>query len=551
MRRDNYPLNGAKRFETLPQCLEYMKTNYDGQTALTFFDEDGEAEEWTFGQFASDVDACMEGLCASGLTGTHMALISENCYEWVVAFFAVVCSGGTAVPIDVEQTAEEIQKAVRHADCGAMIISETYELILNAQKIPESRFVIRRDGGTDSFDALLSLGRTGEYSQETERLAGAVQDSDQALIVYTSGTTNTAKPVVLTHGNLMYNAWGALAMVDVGTKVFTPLPFYHTYALTCGMLGCLAQGIHFSSNGFLKTMMRDIRRFEPETLISVPMITDNLLKAITMEERKAGVRDAVKTVQEKAMRRKKWHMKVKSQRNQYVDKIVGKKLRLIISGGAHLNDRSAEELEVYGIQVLQGYGITECGPLISANRNGLNKIKSVGLVLPETEIKFAGGEILVKGPSVFSQYYKAEGLTKEALVNGWFHTGDIGYMDKKGFLYICGRKKNLIVFSNGKKVVPEELERYLSALPLIKEVMVYGASSGQTADEVTLSAMVYPDPDATREMSSFEILEKIQEDMSELNKNLPLYKRVQSIKLTEAEFGKTGIRKIKRNEVSL
>ena len=157
----------------------------------------------------------------------------------------------------------------------------------------------------------------------------------------------------------------------------------------------------------------------------------------------------------------------------------------------------------------------------------------------------------MKGPSVFSQYYKAEGLTKEALVNGWFHTGDIGYMDKKGFLYICGRKKNLIVFSNGKKVVPEELERYLSALPLIKEVMVYGASSGQTADEVTLSAMVYPDPDATREMSSFEILEKIQEDMSELNKNLPLYKRVQSIKLTEAEFGKTGIRKIKRNEVSL
>lgn len=160
MRRDNYPLNGAKRFETLPQCLEYMKTNYDGQTALTFFDEDGEAEEWTFGQFASDVDACMEGLCASGLTGTHMALISENCYEWVVAFFAVVCSGGTAVPIDVEQTAEEIQKAVRHADCGAMIISETYELILNAQKIPESRFVIRRDGGTDSFDALLSLSRS-------------------------------------------------------------------------------------------------------------------------------------------------------------------------------------------------------------------------------------------------------------------------------------------------------------------------------------------------------------------------------------------------------
>ena len=137
-----------------------------------------------------------------------MALISENCYEWVVAFFAVVCCGGTAVPIDVEQTAEEIQKAVRHADCGAMIISETYELILNAQKIPERRFVIRRDGGTDSFDALLSLGRTGEYSQETERLAGAVQGSDQALIVYTSGTTNTAKPVVLTHGNLMYNAWG-------------------------------------------------------------------------------------------------------------------------------------------------------------------------------------------------------------------------------------------------------------------------------------------------------------------------------------------------------
>lgn len=175
----------------------------------------------------------------------------------------------------------------------------------------------------------------------------------------------------------------------------------------------------------------------------------------------------------------------------------------------------------------------------------------MGTLIPGMEIKFTGGEILVKGPSVFQGYYKNESLTREVLVHGWFHTGDIGYMDKQGYLYICGRKKSLIVFSNGKKVVPEELEQQLVRLPYIREVIVYGARSGQTEDDVTLSAMIYPDREKTAGMSSFEVLEKIQDEISELNRTLPFYKRIQSLKLTETEFVKTGIQKIRRKEGSL
>lgn len=551
MRGKNYPLYEANRFKTLPQCLAYIKKEYGSRKALTFYEDDGTEKSYTFLEFSKDIEACMDTICRYRMQGKHIAIVGENSYEWAVAFWAVTCTGGTAVAVDVEQTADEIMKAVRYADSEALILSETYEGILGKRRPVGRCLVMGKKQTDDSFGRFIEEGRKQEYAYEVHTAFENVEPEDEALIVYTSGTTSTAKPVILTHGNLMYNAWGALAMVDAGKRVFTPLPFYHTYALTCGMLGCLAQGIHFSANGSLKTMMRDICFFEPETLISVPMITDTLLKTVKMEQRKAQQRENITYEIEKAKKLRKWHIRTKSYRNRSVDMVLGKNLKLIISGGAHLNEKNAEELGYYGIQVIQGYGITECGPLISSNRNRMNKLKSVGLVLPETELKFIGGEILVKGPSVFKGYYKSEVLTREALVNGWFHTGDIGYMDKKGFLYICGRKKNLIVFSNGKKVVPEELELYLTSLPLVKEGMVYGANSGQTADEVTLSAMIYPDQEKTKGMTSFEILEKIQEDVNELNKRLPLYKRVQSIKLTETEFGKTGIRKIKRNGVSL
>lgn len=216
-----------------------------------------------------------------------------------------------------------------------------------------------------------------------------------------------------------------------------------------------------------------------------------------------------------------------------------------------MNEKIAEEFFAYGIDLLQGYGITECSPLISNSIRGQNRINSVGQLLPGIEMKIADGEILVKGPNVFKEYYKNPVVTEESFTDGWFHTGDIGYLDRKGFLYICGRKKNLIVFNNGKKVVPEELEAYIHQIPLVKEVMVYGASTGNALDEVKLSALICVDTDQTEETDNYKILETIQEEIQELNMRLPIYKRIQSVKLSESEFQKTSMQKIQRRKVNV
>lgn len=227
-------------------------------------------------------------------------------------------------------------------------------------------------------------------------------------------------------------------------------------------------------------------------------------------------------------------------------RVLGDSLFLIICGGAQLNERLAREFRCYGINVLQGYGVTECGPLISVNRNRRYRENSVGTLLPGTHVKIQDGEILVKGPSVFKGYYKAPEETEKAFSEGWFCTGDLGYRDRKGFLYLTGRKKNLVVFSSGKKVVPEELEELIAQIPFVREVMVYGASNGQTADDVKLSAVIYADPQKTKGMTSYEVLERIQEEIYELNKKLPFHKRIQLIRMTETEFKKTSIQKIRR-----
>ena len=542
------PLNQVREFETLPRCLDYMEKEYKEKPALTFYREDGTEITRNYREFTRDVRTCMRALKRAGLDGKHVALISENRYEWVVIFWAVTCLGGVLAAIDVEQPEEEIAEMVSYADARAVFLSDAFLPVMKEWLSGRRRVIILGESGEEeSFQDFLELSE--DYADGN--LRHLPEPEDRALLVYTSGTTSTAKPVVLSHRNLLSNAAGAMAMVCVGERIFTPLPLYHTYSLTCGMLGCLSQGLHFSANGYLKTMMRDIRRFEADTLLSVPMITDSLLRAIWNLQEREGTRQETEQLLEKERKRRKWRLRHRTVRDGHVPEILGPRLRRIISGGAHMNEKTAEELELYGISVLQGYGITECSPLISVNRNHSSRRKSVGTLIPGMEIKFTGGEILVKGPSVFQGYYKNESLTREVLVHGWFHTGDIGYMDKQGYLYICGRKKSLIVFSNGKKVVPEELEQQLVRLPYIREVIVYGARSGQTEDDVTLSAMIYPDREKTAGMSSFEVLEKIQDEISELNRTLPFYKRIQSLKLTETEFVKTGIQKIRRKEGSL
>lgn len=545
--RLDYPLNNIYTYDTVGEFLQEAEARFGDRPAVSVYDGEGKAHCHTYRMLVRDAKALALVLLDMGMAGKHLAIVGENSYEWLLMFLACSAIGAAAIPVDVEQQDEKIWQCIRFGDSCMAAVSREYEFLFqNTRCCPVLYLWDNHDAR--SLPALLSDGYRAlkDREKELDLVMDQVQKEQTAAIIYTSGTISAPKPVMLSHGNIMYNACHAQALVETGTKAYTCLPLYHAYSLVCGALNVLTQGQHLGLNGRVKNWMRDLRLFSPEMILLVPMMMESLIRSIRLEQTRDGMREEAKKALKRYESRKRHHLSCSPFTHRALTRVLGDSLFLIICGGAQLNERLAREFRCYGINVLQGYGVTECGPLICVNRNRRYRENSVGILLPGTRVKIQDGEILVKGPSVFKGYYKAQEETEKAFSEGWFCTGDLGYRDRKGFLYLTGRKKNLVVFSSGKKVVPEELEELIAQIPLVREVMVYGASNGQTADDVKLSAVIYADPQKTKGMTSYEVLERIQEEIYELNKKLPFHKRIQLIRMTEAEFKKTSIQKIRR-----
>ncbi|WP_095172825.1 MULTISPECIES: AMP-binding protein [Blautia] len=545
--RLDYPLNNIYTYDTVGEFLQEAEARFGDRPAVSVYDGEGKEHCHTYRMLVRDAKALALVLLDMGMAGKHLAIVGENSYEWLLMFLACSAIGAAAIPVDVEQQDEKIWQCIRFGDSCMAAVSREYEFLFqNTRCCPVLYLWDNHDAR--SLPALLSDGYRAlkDREKELDLVMDQVQKEQTAAIIYTSGTISAPKPVMLSHGNIMYNACHAQALVETGTKAYTCLPLYHAYSLVCGALNVLTQGQHLGLNGRVKNWMRDLRLFSPEMILLVPMMMESLIRSIRLEQTRDGMREEAKKALKRYESRKRHHLSCSPFTHRALTRVLGDSLFLIICGGAQLNERLAREFRCYGINVLQGYGVTECGPLICVNRNRRYRENSVGILLPGTRVKIQDGEILVKGPSVFKGYYKAQEETEKAFSEGWFCTGDLGYRDRKGFLYLTGRKKNLVVFSSGKKVVPEELEELIAQIPLVREVMVYGASNGQTADDVKLSAVIYADPQKTKGMTSYEVLERIQEEIYELNKKLPFHKRIQLIRMTEAEFKKTSIQKIRR-----
>jgi long-chain acyl-CoA synthetase len=298
--------------------------------------------------------------------------------------------------------------------------------------------------------------------------------------------------------------------------------------------------------------MRDLKLANPDSTLTVPLMLEAIHNQVWLTAERAGKDRALRLLMNAAKVFRALHIPFRPKTFLSLRESICSSLRLIICGGAHLSREIAEEFELWGIQVLQGYGITECSPLISVNCNYTNKLGTVGLPMPSLEVRIDDGEVCVRGPSVMRGYYKDEDGTSEAMTkDGWFKTGDIGSMDRNGFLSLSGRKKNLIVFKNGKKISPEKLEEMICAIPMVKEVVVTGTANGIFADDVKLTASIYPDSDRTQGMSSYEILEQLQREVDEINHTLPSYQQIQLINIRTKEFDKTGTRKIKRHSADI
>lgn len=554
-RKYPYPLYPVEYCDDFREFLQMIHQKYNDRPAVTWFSRRGERNDKSFYQLCQDAKAFAQALYKMGFAQKHIAIISENSYEWIVAYLGAVLSGGIALCIDIEQADETMQGMVLDADGELLICSPSLAPICAPllDKHSHLRMVIVSEEDTHSETSFWGLCAMGHKSlaQEGPTYESIEIDSRQtASIVFTSGTTSTPKPVMLSHKALLTNALEALALVSPQPdRSFGMLPFYHTYGFTATILSSLGGGLNVCINGDLKTMLRDLRDFRPQTIVAVPLILETVHKMIWDGIGKAGQTKNVRFLISLGRLIGRPSCFVRKHILRGLKGTGLEDLTLMVCGGAYLSRSVARDLIGFGILILQGYGITECSPLVSVNRNKAYDLVSVGYVLPSYEVKIKDGQILVRGISLMNGYYKDADLTQESFDDGWFKTGDLGRLDRQGRLYISGRIKHLIVMKNGKKVSPEEIESNLSTLPLIKEVVAYGAVSGNSADDVKVAVTIYPDPVETEGMTSYEILDHIQQKIDAVNSKLPLYKQIQMISLRNTEFEKTSSHKLKRPSI--
>ena len=544
----NYPLYPVEKSKDFNSYVEKMAKDHQDKPAIFYYTDEGVEVVKTYRELAADIYALAEELSHRGLRGKHIAILSQNSYMFAVAFLAIAYIGSVAVPIDQEQMPDTINALISFADCELIFVSDLMlERVKDEEVFKKTPLIIMTPDteAEDSFHAALAHGNALIESQGSTCKGLAIDPQQNVVIIYTSGTTSISKPVMLSQRAVLTNAYNSMEMVDLPLRIFTSLPLNHAYGLSDSLINNLAHGAQLCINGDIRYMVRDLSLFKPVGMLAVPLIAEMMLKELISAYEKVTNTNIGTTQYIKKL--SKFSEKPDEKLVAFKDRVFPG-CKLILCGGAYLSANVAKALHKFGLFVIEGYGITECGPMVSTNRNNYYKRETVGMLLPSFEIKIEDGEILLRGDCRMSGYYKREDLTAEAIVDGWFKTGDLGRVDHDGFLVISGRKKNIIVLKNGKNVSPEELENLLSEISMVKEAIVYGSAIGNATDDVVPAATIYPDPAETKDMAAFEVLAELQTAVDAINRKLPAYKQIRHINIREKEFPKTSTRKIKRSK---
>ncbi len=523
----NYELYSHHKIETLKELLSFCAEAYGSKPAFQYTSRKTDVEI-SFLMFKRDADALGSFLLHNGYRGCHIAVFGENSYEWILTYFAVVCSGNVIVPIDRDLNAAEAGQLLQDSDCKAMLYSQTYGDIVETLK----------NTGMDniSFISMKSIpDMIAEKPDCTEYLNTVVSPDDLASIVYTSGTVGKSKGVMLTHKNLASDTYASCCTVQLTGPSILILPLHHTFGLVAGVLAAMLYGLPVYINKSLKNLSGDFQKYKPNHIFAVPLIVETLYKNIWSTAKKQGKEKALRTLIKISDALLKFGIDLRPVFFRTVLAAFGGKLSLIVSGGAPLDKKFIAAFKSFGITLLNGYGITECGPVVAVNRNKFNIAGSVGVPICSNQVEIAGdGEILVRGDNVMPGYYNDPASNKDAFSDGWFKTGDLGFFDEHGALHISGRKKNLIILSNGENIAAEWLESQVYTIPYVKETIVYGQNDVITAE-------VYLDEEVT------DAQKHIYADIQNLNRNLPQIKNIGNVIVRNTEFPKTTTKKIKRN----
>lgn len=551
-------LNEVKKVTSIKEMLQLAVEEAGDKLAFKYKGKDDRIVQVTYKKFVEDTEELGTALASIGMQDKHIAIIGDNSYKWLTTYLTVLKSTGVFVPIDKELTVQGIINVLKHSDSDVLFYAEKYEKWIEQikEEVPNIKFFIgldkqKSEGNHLSYDKFKENGR--KVLKQGSKIYTDLKDDENnlKLLIYTSGTTGDPKGVMLTEHNLISVIYYGLQISNIETRGLSVLPYHHTYEAVAGILVALHKHICICINDSLKNVLKNLQLYKPYYIYLVPAFTEVFYKSIWANAEKTGKAKILKKMIPISNCLRKVGIDLRKVFFKSIHQAFGGNLEKIVCGGAPIRPEIGKFFNDIGIILLNGYGISECSPLVSVNTKRFNDSTTVGFVLPCCEIKLENvtedgdGEVWVKGDIVMKGYYKDQEKTDRVLIDGWFNTEDYGRMNKRGQLIINGRKKNIIVLDNGKNVYPEEIENYILGIPYVQEVIVKGKKN-EIGQEVALIAEVFLNQEKLEELKIDKVEEKLKADISETCKELPIYKRISGIEIRKEEFAKTTTNKIKR-----
>ncbi len=560
-------LYNAQEFNNIKEIIYNSVEQYSKNIAFVIKHTENkkiEYENITYKQLLEDINKLGTAVYSLGFKGKRIAVIGRNSYEWSIAHLSNLLGGNVSVPLDKDLQYDELESSLIRSKADMIFFDKKYEEKISQIKEKNNtnlkEYVCFEEAeGFKNISELLKIGNEEINSGKTDFINAKIDENEMAILLFTSGTTSKSKAVMLSQKNIASNVYAMQcveAIYSTDTNIAF-LPFHHIFGSTC-MVVMLAYGVRTVFPDGLRYIKKNLNEYGVSVFVGVPVLVEAIYKTIMKEVQKQGKTKLVNIATKISNFLLKLHIDLRRILFKSIINELGGKLRFVISGGAPADSKIAKGFNDLGIEVVQGYGLTETSPVIAAENKKCMKAGTVGIPMLNVKLEIENpdengiGEIRVKGPNVMLGYYENEEATKEVLKDGWFYTGDLGYLDKNGCLAITGRSKNLIVLKNGKKVFPEELETLVNRLELVEECMVYGMPDEKDKNDVKLSIKVVYNKEIVKEKYSDkteeELYKIIWNEIKEINKTLPRYKYIKGMILTDEELIKTTTKKVKRQE---
>ena len=560
-------LRQATKFENIKEIIYNSVKMYPNHVAFVtkIIKEKGVTyKNTTYKKMLDEINALGSALYKLGLKGKRIAICGRNRYEWALTHLSCLLGGMCSVPLDKELQVDELEDSLVRSKADAIVFDEKYqekiETIKNSGKTSLKKFICMSElKNYMNIPSLIEEGTKIIKDGNKDYINCEIDAHSMSILLFTSGTTSKSKAVMLAQYGIAVNVYNMQLVEDITDKDVNIafLPFHHIFGSTC-MIVMLACGVKTVFTDGLRYIQKNLKEYKVTLFVGVPLLVDKMYENIEKEIAKQNKTKVIEFAKILSNILLKLHIDVRRKLFKQVIDGLGGEMRFVISGGAPLDKRTEKGFNDLGIKMVQGYGLTETSPVIAAENFNNVKYGSVGIPLKDVKVEIVNkdekgiGEIRVKGPNVMLGYYENEEATKEVLKDGWFYTGDLGYIDKKGFLFITGRRKDMIVLKNGKKVFPEELETLVNRIYEVEESFVFGMPEEDDKSKIKVAVKVVYNKDKAKEkygnISEEELYKKIWNQIKEVNKTLPPYKYIKHMILTDKPLIKTTTQKIKRKE---